>query len=73
MFSLRDVAEDDHENYPELNLGLVAGGGHCTGAGLGRADEASVLGRLPAFVAHTLDRHAVSVPEGLPAERTPWS
>ncbi len=33
-------------------------------------NEASVMGRLPAFMASTLDRQAVSVPEGLPAERT---
>lgn len=33
-------------------------------------NENSVMGRLPAFMARTLDRQAVRVPEGLPAERT---
>ena len=33
-------------------------------------NEASVMGRLPAFMARTLDRQAVNVPDGLPAERT---
>lgn len=33
-------------------------------------NEASVMGRLPSFMARTLDRQAIAVPDGLPAERT---
>jgi hypothetical protein len=33
-------------------------------------NETSVMGQLPAFMARTLDRQAVHVPAGLPAERT---
>ncbi len=33
-------------------------------------NESSVMGQLPAFMARTLDRQAVHVPAGLPAERT---
>lgn len=33
-------------------------------------DEVSVMGRLPSFAARTLDRQAIAVPDGLPAERT---
>ena len=32
--------------------------------------ETRVMGRLPAFMAHTLMRQPVAVPEGLPADRT---
>jgi hypothetical protein len=28
------------------------------------------MGRLPPFIAQTLDRHSIAVPDGLPAERT---
>ena len=33
-------------------------------------NESSVMGRLPAFMAQTLLRQPVTVPEGLPADRT---
>jgi hypothetical protein len=33
-------------------------------------NESSVMGRLPAFMAHTLLRQPVAVPQGLPADRT---
>lgn len=33
-------------------------------------NESSVMGRLPAFMAQTLLRQPVAVPQGLPAERT---
>ena len=33
-------------------------------------NEASVMGHLPSFMARTLDRQAIAVPDGLPAERT---
>ena len=33
-------------------------------------NEASVMGQLPTFMARTLDRQAVRVPDGLPGERT---
>ncbi len=33
-------------------------------------NETSVMGQLPAFMARTLDRQPVQVPDGLPAERT---
>lgn len=33
-------------------------------------NETSVMGRLPAFMARTLDRQPVRVPDGLPGERT---
>lgn len=33
-------------------------------------NEASVMGRLPAFMSQTLLRQPVAIPEGLPAERT---
>ena len=33
-------------------------------------NEASVMGKLPSFMSHTLMRQPVAVPEGLPSERT---
>lgn len=36
----------------------------------GAPNESSVMGQLPAFMARTLDRRAIDVPQGLPAERT---
>ena len=33
-------------------------------------NEASVMGHMPSFTARTLDRQALTVPDGLPAERT---
>lgn len=37
---------------------------------LATPDDARVMGHLPSFLAHTLDRQAMAVPDGLPAERT---
>jgi hypothetical protein len=44
----------------------------CTAVALAWAapNETSVMGQLPPFLARTLDRQAVHVPAGLPAERT---
>ncbi len=40
------------------------------GLALAAPNESSVMGRMPAFMAHTLLKQPVTVPGGLPSERT---
>jgi hypothetical protein len=56
-------------NVPYLGAWLVAVG-LAFALAFAAPNESSVMGRLPAFMAQTLLRQPVTVPEGLPSDRT---